>query len=70
MSILNNAQRPVITFDASQKEHRRAYQQFLNTSCWGHLPYRFKVEAPFLNLVDMCENRMTAYYLNAEFGDA
>lgn len=69
MSILNSNQRPVYIFDASEKEHRRAYQQFCKTNCWGHLQYRFKVEAPFLNLVDMIQYKMNAYYLSKEFGD-
>ena len=68
-TLLNNANRPFVQFDATSVEHRRAYQLFTKTQCWGYIPYRFKLEAPFLNLVDMIEDKMCRYYVEKEFGD-
>ena len=68
MSKLEYYARPLVAFDADNKEHRRFYYQFVQTRSWGHCPVRFIVpEATGSDLIKMIQNEMIAYYVNKEF---
>ena len=60
-------QRPIVMFDAEKEEHRFQAAEFLRTDRWGNCPLRFYLEPGYNNLVDMMENKLTAYYLSREF---
>lgn len=68
MSKLEYYARPLVAFDAKNKEHRRFYYQFVQTRSWGHCPVRFIVpEATGSDLVKMIQTEMINYYVTQEF---
>ncbi len=70
MSKLEYYARPLVAFDASNKEHRRFYYQFVQTRSWGRCPVRFIVpEATGSDLIKMIQTEMINYYVNKEFQD-
>lgn len=62
---LNN--RPLILFDASKKEHRQLYFNFLATGSWKGCPYRFAVSNDYGNLVGHMQRELLEYYMGREF---
>jgi len=68
MSKLEYYARPLVAFDAKNKEHRRFYYQFVQTRSWGHCPVRFIVpEATGSDLIKMIQTEMINYYVLQEF---
>jgi hypothetical protein len=68
MSRLAYLSRPWVAFDASNKEHRRYYAEFLKANTWGHCPVRFIVEDEHgMNLPTMMRNKLCEYYVKTEF---
>ena len=68
MSKLEYYSRPLVAFDAGNKEHRRFYHQFVQTRSWGHCPVRFIVpEATGSDLIKMIQTEMINYYVTQEF---
>lgn len=68
MSKLEFYARPLVAFDATNKEHRRFYHQFVQTKSWGHCPVRFIVpEATGSDLIKMIQTEMINYYVSREF---
>jgi hypothetical protein len=68
MSKLEFYARPLVAFDATNKEHRRFYHQFVQTKSWGHCPVRFIVpEATGSDLIKMIQTEMINYYVTKEF---
>ena len=68
MSRLAYLSRPWVAFDASNKEHRRYYAQFLKVNTWGHCPVRFIVEGDHgMDLPTMMRNKLCEYYVQQEF---
>ena len=67
MSILKNSNREVVSFDVNDKTHRKAYDTYAKTKCWGTCPFRFRLERPYLDVVTMIESKMIAYYTGQEF---
>lgn len=63
--ILRN--RPYAIFDASNKEHRQAYNVFLRTNTWSHCPYQFVLEEPYTDLVANITYKLVDYYTKQEF---
>jgi hypothetical protein len=59
--------RPGTVFDATNKEHRKAYHTFITNSSWGRSPYQFILEPGFEDVPTMCRHRLCAYYVNREF---
>ena len=59
--------RPFVLFDASNKEHRQFYYQFIETGTWGRCPYRFIVPDDQGNLITMIQRKLITYYVNREF---
>ena len=69
MSILNLAQRPWVTFDPSDTDHRRHYMKFLQDKTWRSCPVQFHLERGYGDLASQIENKLSAYYLAQEFGE-
>ena len=69
MSILSFLGRPWIAFDASNKEHRRWYYEFIDQNGWGHCPVRFICPDSVGggDLIMMIRNDLVKYYTNREF---
>lgn len=68
MSRLEYYSRPWVAFDASNKEHRRYYAEFLKFNTWGRCPVRFIVPEEHANdLPTMIKNKLCEYYVEQEF---
>jgi len=68
MSLLEYHARPLVAFDAANKEHRRHYYNFLAYGGWGSCPVRFIVpDSNGLDLVSVIQRALNAYYVNREF---
>ncbi len=68
MSRLEFYCRPLVAFDPNNKDHRRFYAEFVNTSSWGSCPVRFIVpEDHGGDLVSMIKNSLINYYVEREF---
>lgn len=59
--------RPHAVFDATIKEHRKAYYNFLRFSTWGRSPYQFILEPGFEDIPTLCRHRLCEYYVSKEF---
>jgi hypothetical protein len=70
MSRLEYYNRPLVAFDAANKEHRRFYNQFLTENTWGRCPVRFICPAETgMDLVKMIQKQMVEYYVKQEFAN-
>ena len=70
MSKLEFFSRPLVAFDAANKEHRAIYYQFVKRRGWGHSPYRFIVpDDQGADLITMIQRSMIEYYIHREFGE-
>lgn len=67
MSKLSSFGRPYVEFDVHNKEHRKLLGRFIQTSSWGHSPYRFYVTG-HVNPVMAMREQLTQYYIAKEFG--
>jgi len=68
MSKLEYYARPLVAFDAANKEHRRFYYNFVETRSWGHCPVRFIVpEATGMDLIRMIQTELIKFYIEREF---
>ena len=67
MSRLDLFGRPWTVFDPENKDHRRWYHVFVNTSSWGHCPVRFVVPEDHGDLVTMIQRSLVTYYTQKEF---
>lgn len=61
--------RPGTVFDATNKEHRKAYYHFLKHSTWGRSPYQFILEPGFEDIPTQCRHRLCEYYVSKEFNE-
>jgi hypothetical protein len=68
MSKLEFYSRPLVAFDATLKEHRRVYFQFVKSRSWGHSPFRFIVPEDHGDLITMIQRSLIDYYIRREFG--
>ena len=68
MSKLEFYARPLVAFDAANKEHRRHYNEFLAYRGWGSCPVRFICpDQTGWDLVSMIQRQMLEYYVKKEF---
>jgi hypothetical protein len=67
MSILQYRSRPWIAFDASDRNHRQWYHEFVKHGTWGRCPYRFIVPDDQGNLVTLIQRKLIEYYVGKEF---
>ena len=69
MSRLEYLSRPLVAFDAHNKDHRRYYAEFVQYNGWGRCPVRFIcTEEHGQDLVAMIKNSLVQYYVDREFG--
>jgi hypothetical protein len=69
MSKLEYLARPLVAFDAYNKDHRRYYAEFLEYGGWGRCPVRFICPSDSgSDLTLMIKNHLTEYYIDREFG--
>ena len=61
--------RPGAVFDATNKEHRQAYYNFLRYATWGRSPYQFILEPGFEDIPTLCRHRLCEYYVSKEFAE-
>jgi hypothetical protein len=59
--------RPFVVFDASNKDHRLAYREFLKTGTWNKCAYQFVCEEPFIELPACINIKLVEYYMRVEF---
>jgi hypothetical protein len=68
MSRLEFYSRPLVAFDAHNREHRRHYAEYLKYHSWGHCPVRFIVpEDHGSDLPSMIQKSLITYYVEKEF---
>lgn len=69
MSRLEYLARPLVAFDASNKDHRRYYAEFVAYRGWGKCPVRFICpEEHGYDLPTMIQRSLNVYYIEQEFG--
>jgi hypothetical protein len=68
MSRLKFFCRPLVSFDPSNKDHRRWFAEFNRQSAWGRCPVQFIVPDADGDLITLCQRRLIEYYVNKEFG--
>jgi hypothetical protein len=66
-TILDITRRPLVKFDPANKEHRRYYAKYRESRSWGWCPVEFWVPYHYGNVANMCEQKLTEYYLKSEF---
>jgi hypothetical protein len=70
MSKLEFLARPLVAFDANNKDHRRYYAEFVECNGWGNCPVRFICpDDTGMDLPTMIRNRLVEYYIEREFGN-
>lgn len=67
MSRLSFFSRPLVSFDPSNKEHRKWFAAFLRTGGWGTCPVRFIVLDDEGDLITSCQRKLIEYYVKKEF---
>jgi len=68
MSRLEYYARPLVAFDAHNKQHRTYYAEFLRYGGWGSCPVRFIVpEETGQDLVRLIQGSLLRYYVEKEF---
>lgn len=60
--------RPKTIFDPTNKLHRGAYLEFLETGSWRHCPVAFIIDDDSISVPFCIDKKMMAYYLKKEFG--
>lgn len=69
MSKLEYYARPLVAFDASNKDHRRWYHIFQKERSWGHCPVRFICPNDVgYDLTIIIREQLIKYYVDKEFG--
>lgn len=69
MTLLDLKSRPTVNFDATNREHRHHYMQFLQKRSWRECPVQFYLERGYGDLSSMIENKLAVHYLSKEFKD-
>ena len=67
MSILYRGNRPLISFDVENPDHRKWFAEFVKYNTWGKCPVRFLAENLDQDLVSHINSKMLAYYIRQEF---
>jgi hypothetical protein len=67
MSRLELYARPLVAFDAANKEHRRWFAHFQAKRAWGQCPVRFIVPDDQGDLITLIQRRLIEYYTTKEF---
>jgi hypothetical protein len=68
VSRLEYYSRPLVAFDAHNKEHRKHYYTFRQTHSWGKCPVRFIVpDESGWDLISMIQRQLLEFYVDREF---
>ena len=67
MSRLELFCRPLVVFNAKEKNHRKWFAQFQAERSWKGCPVRFIIDDDNGDLVTMIQRRLIEYYSNKEF---
>jgi len=67
MSRLSFYGRPEVAFDATNKEHRLWFHQFMANKTWGKCPVRFIIPDDSGDLITLCQRKLIDYYATKEF---
>ena len=67
MSKISVYGRPIVFFDADNKNHRNYYYQFLKTGSWKDCPYRWAIMGEEGNLQGQIQRTLLERYLGREF---
>ena len=67
MSKLHFFGRPWVAFDASNREHREWYSEYVKSGTWGRCPYRFIIPDDHGNLITMIQRALVQWYTENEF---
>ena len=69
MSKLEYLARPLVAFDAHNKDHRRYYAEFKEYGGWGTCPVRFICPEDYgHDLPTMIQRALISHYIDREFG--
>lgn len=66
MTSLNRVSRPWESFDATNKQHRKYYKDFVETNSWGGCPVRFILNETSGDVISMIERNLVRFYLAKE----
>lgn len=69
MSILYRGNRPLVSFDVENAEHRKWFAEFVKYNTWGKCPVRFMAESLDQDLVTHISGKMLSFYVKMEFGN-
>jgi hypothetical protein len=69
MSRLEYYSRPLVAFDAGNKQHRRWFAEFQKLRTWGRCPVRFIVPEDHGDLVALIQKSLIDHYVKKEFGN-
>lgn len=59
--------RPLAVFDASKREHREYFWEFLSKGSWRNCPYRFAVADDHGHLIGHIQRELLEYYMGRDF---
>lgn len=68
MNQLKVMNRPIVKFDAANRDHRRYYYDSLKRQGWGDCPVRFALDHEYSDMTTMVQRRLLQYYVEREFG--
>lgn len=60
--------RPYVTFDPTNKDHRKIFHEIVKYNTFGRSPIRFWLENEHNNLLNQISQDLSNYYLEKEFG--
>lgn len=67
MSRLDLKLRPLVAFDADNKQHREWYAKFICAGSWKDCPVRFEMEEACGDLQGTIQRKLLQYYAAKEF---
>jgi hypothetical protein len=67
VSVLLLKARPLLAFDANNRQHRNYYAEFVKHKTWGYCPIRFAVGGSRIDLVTHIERELVDFYTLKEF---
>jgi hypothetical protein len=67
MSKLSYIGRPWVVFDATNKDHRKWFEEFQRLKTWGRCPVRFVVNESGTDLLQDIQRQLVSYYVEREF---
>lgn len=68
MSKLEYFGRPLVAFDARNKEHRKWFHEFQVRRSWSSCPVRFIIPDEDGDLITLVQRKLIDFYVSREFG--